>query len=89
MIKSYFILVMAALIWKGCFAWKRGRRTYQRDRQEHDSLREYLLGNGATKHQSLQPFYRHAVQRALQPLIKQWRLWLILVILGAFVFWFG
>jgi len=89
MIKSYLILVMAVVLWKGYYAWKRGQRTYQRDRQEHDSLREYLLGNGATKQQSLMPFYRHAVLRALQPMMKQWRLWLILVILGAVVIWIG
>lgn len=89
MMKTYLVLVLAVVAWKGYYAWKRGRRTYQRDRQEHDSLREYLLGNGATKQQSLQPFYRHALQRALQPMAKQWRLWLILVVLGAIVVWIG
>lgn len=87
MITAYLTLVMAVVLWKGYFAWKRGWRTYCRDRQEHDSLREYLLGNGATKQQSLQPFYRHAVRRAFQPLMKQWRLWLILLVLGAIVVW--
>lgn len=85
MIIAYVILVLAVVLWKGYFAWKRGMRTYRRDLQEHDSLREYLLGNGASKRESLRPFVNHAVARALKPLCTQWRLLLILVAMGLLV----
>ena len=85
MITAYVILVLAVVLWKGYFAWKRGMRTYRRDLQEHDSLREYLLGNGASKRESLRPFVNHAVARALKPLCTQWRLLLILVAMGLLV----
>ena len=85
MIIAYVILVLAVVLWKGYFAWKRGMRTYRRDLQEHDSLREYLLGNGASKRESVRPFVNHAVARALKPLCSQWRLLLILVAMGLLV----
>ena len=85
MIIAYVILVLAVVLWKGYFAWKRGMRTYRRDLQEHDSLREYLLGNGASKRESLRPFVNHAAARALKPLCTQWRLLLILVVMGLLV----
>jgi len=85
MTTAYVILVLAVVLWKGYFAWKRGMRTYRRDLQEHDSLREYLLGNGASKRESVRPFVNHAVARALKPLCSQWRLLLILVVMGLLV----
>ena len=85
MITAYVILVLAVVLWKGYIAWKRGMRTYRRDLQEHDSLREYLLGNGASKRESVRPFVNHAVARALKPLCSQWRLLLILVVMGLLV----
>ena len=66
------ILILALLSWKGYYAWKRGINTWRRDRREHDSLREYLLGNGATEREALRPFMVHALQRAFLPLLKQW-----------------
>ena len=60
------IVVVAFIAWKGYFAVRRTVSSYQRDRQEHDSLREYLVANGATTFQSLWPFYRHALQRAFK-----------------------
>ena len=85
MITAYVILVLAVVLWKGYFACKRGMRTYRSDLQEHDSLREYLLGNGASKRESVRPFVNHAVARALKPLCSQWRLLLILVVMGLLV----
>lgn len=85
MITAYVILVLAVVLWKGYFAWKRGMRTYRRDLQEHDSLREYLLGNGASKRESVRPFVNHAVARALKPLCSQWRLLVILAVMGLLV----
>ena len=85
MTTAYVILVLAVVLWKGYFAWKRGMRTYRRDLQEHDSLREYLLGNGASKRESVRPFVNHAVARALKPLCSQWRLLLILAVMGLLV----
>ena len=65
--KTFFVLVVMAFIaWKGYFAVRRAVRSYKKDREEHDSLREYLVANGATTFQSLWPFYRHALQRAFK-----------------------
>ena len=85
MTTAYLTLLLAVLGWKGWLAWRRGLATYRRDRREHDSLREYLLGNGATEWQSLQPFRRHALSRALKPMLSQWRLWLVMALLGIVV----
>ena len=65
--KIFLVLVVVAFIaWKGYFAVRRAVRSYKKDREEHDSLREYLVANGATTFQSLWPFYRHALQRAFK-----------------------
>ena len=85
MITFYIIVLVAVLAWKGYYASLRAMHTYRQDRQQHDSLREYLLGNGAAQWQSLQPFYLHAAQRALQPMLKQWQLWLALLLLGVVI----
>lgn len=82
---AYIILVLAVLLWKGYYAWQRGVRAYRKVRLEHDSLREYLLGNGATPWQSVRPFYRYALVRAIAPLRKQWLLWAVLALLGVLV----
>lgn len=83
MIHSYLIIVLAVVVWKGYYASLRAMKSYQLDREQHDSLREYLLANGATPFQSLWPFYRHALQRAFVPMAAQWRLWGGLLLLGA------
>lgn len=80
--KAYLILLLAVVLWKGYYVWQRGWNTYCSDRKEHDSLREYLLGNGATPWQSQWPFIRHALVKASKPLLSQWRLWLALLALG-------
>ncbi|MBQ8064970.1 MAG: hypothetical protein IJ200_04860 [Prevotella sp.] len=85
---AYLILLLAVLAWKGFYVWQRGRNTYRRDRREHDTLREYLLGNGATRWQSLWPFYRHALLRAFRPLLSQWRLWTVMAVLGLLIYIF-
>ena len=66
MIISYLIIVLAVVAWKGYYAGLRAMKSYKQDREQHDSLREYLVANGATKFQSLWPFYRHALQRAFK-----------------------
>ena len=85
MMTFYIIIVVAILVWQGYYVWLRGWKTYHQDRQLHDSLMEYLLGNGATKWQSLWPFWRHSLQRAFRPMLKKWQLWLIIVLLGVIV----
>lgn len=85
MITAYLILLTAVLIWKGYYAWRRALRTYRADRQQHDTLREYLLGNGASNRKSLEPFLQHALHRALHPLLGQWRLFAILLALGLLI----
>ncbi len=81
----YLVVLLGVVLWKGYYAWLRARNCYRQDRQKHDSLREYLLGNGATQWQSLWPFYRHALQRAVIPMKDQWRLWLSLLVVGMLV----
>ena len=85
MMTLYLIILFAVVVWKGYYAAMRAVKTYRKDRLEHDSLREYLLGNGATRWQSEWPFYRHALQRAVVPLKSQWRLWLAMLVLGLLV----
>ena len=75
------ILILALLSWKGYYAWKRGVNTWRHDRKEHDSLLEYLLGNGATERQALRPFLVHALERAFRPLLKQWQVLAALAVL--------
>ncbi len=78
--KVFFILLtLAVLLWKAFNVWQRGVKTYGYDRQEHLSLYEYLLGNGATEAEALRPFLMHALVRAYQPLLSQWRLLLALL----------
>ena len=67
----YIIVILSVLFWKGYYAWARGIATYVKDRREHDSLREYFLGNGATESQALRPFLQHAIVRAFRPLLNQ------------------
>ncbi len=81
----YLIILLAAIAWKGYYAWLRGWNCYQKDRKNHDSLREYLLGNGATQWQAMWPFYRHALIRAFAPMKDQWRMWLALLVIGIVV----
>jgi len=82
MMTAYLILLLAVIVWKGYYAVQRAVRTYRKDCAEHDSLREYLLANGATRWQSLRPFCRHALVRAVVPLKSQWRLALVMLVLG-------
>lgn len=89
MIRLYLILLLAIVVWKGFWAWKRGMSAYRKDRHDHDSLREYLLGNGATTWEARRPFIRHAMVRALKPLLPQWRLFLFLLVLGVLIFLFS
>jgi len=81
--KVFFVIVtLAVLLWKGFYACQRGLHTYKRDRRDHDSLREYLLANGASETEALYPFLQHALVRTFQPLLLQWRLLLILLALA-------
>jgi len=82
----YLILVLALLLWKGYYAWLRGRNAYQKDMVQYQSLREYLLGNGATDAEARKPFLKRALSRAFMPMLKQWRLWAIVVVIGILVF---
>lgn len=87
MMTAYLILLLAVIAWKGYYAWQRAVNTYRADREEHDSLREYLLGNGATQWQAMRPYYYHAFLRAVVPLKTQWRLGLVLLVLGLLAWW--
>ncbi len=86
MISAYILILIAVILWKGFFACKRGVKTYHSDCYEHESLYEYLLANGASEFKARQPFLKHAIERALKPLLVQWRLFLLLLALGILVF---
>ena len=83
----YFIIVLALLSWKGYYAWLRGRNAYLKDMEQYRSLWEYLLGNGATISEARSPFLKRALRRAFMPTLKQWRLWVIVAVIGILI-WF-
>ena len=81
--KIVFLIIMLALLSrKGYNAWLRGHRTYVRERQEYQSLWEYLIGNGATEAEANRLFRNRALQRALLPMLRQWRFWLVMAVLA-------
>ena len=45
----YLLVVLSVLLWKAYYAWLRGVNAYAKDRRDHNSLFEYLLGNGALR----------------------------------------
>jgi hypothetical protein len=77
----FIILLLAFLGWKGYHAWRRGRNSYLNDCERYQSLREYLLGNGATEYEARRPFLLRAIDRALRPMLKQWQFWTITAVL--------
>ncbi len=86
MITAYVIVLLVVILWKGYYAWKRGVRSYRHDQIKYASFYEYKIGNGATHRQACRPFLLHALDRAFTPLLSQWRLFLLLAVLGVFVF---
>ena len=82
----YLIILIALVAWKSYYAWLRGRNSYRKDMEQYQSLREYLLGNGATEAEARRPFLKRALRRAYQPLLRQWRLWAVVVAVGLLVF---
>ena len=82
----YLIILIALVAWKGYYAWLRGRNSYRKDMEQYQSLREYLLGNGATEAEARRPFLKRALRRAYQPLLRQWRLWAVVAAVGLLVF---
>lgn len=90
MILTVYLILLAALLgWKTWKAWQRARRQWLRDMDEYRGLWEYLLANGATEREARRPFLRRAVRRAMMPLFRQWRLWLIVAVLGLLALWIG
>ena len=81
----YLILLLALVAWKGYHAWLRGYRQYLKDCEKYQSLREYLLGNGATEAEVRRPFMKRAFQKACRPLLRQWRLWALVVLAGLLI----
>ena len=84
----YLIILIALVAWKGYYAWLRGRNSYRKDMEQYQSLREYLLGNGATEAEARRPFLKRALRRAYQPLLRHWRLWAVVAAVGLLVFLF-
>ena len=77
------IILVALLAWKGYHAWRRGRKTYVRERQEYQSLWEYLMGNGTTGQEVRRMLLKRAFKRAVMPWLMQWRYWLLMAVLLA------
>ena len=82
---AYLILLLALVGWKGYYAWLRGRRQWMQDMQQYQSLWEYLLGNGATVSEARKPFLKRALRRAFMPMLKQWRLWAVVAVIGVLI----
>ena len=81
----YLIILLGLVAWKGWLAFARGRRQWMSDMAQYRSLREYLLGNGATMADARRPFVKRALLRAMKPMAKQWRLWAIVVVVGVLI----
>ena len=77
------IILVALLAWKGYHAWRRGRKTYVRERQEYQSLWEYLMGNGTPWQTVRRVLLKRAIKRAVMPWLMQWRYWLLMAVLLA------
>jgi len=75
------IIILLFLLRKAYYAWRRGLNTWRMDMHNHNSLREYLLGNGATEAEARRPFLRHALVRACRPLLAQWQQLVALLVL--------
>jgi hypothetical protein len=82
---TYLILLLALLAWKGWHAWRRGRNNYRRDRQTYASLWEYQLGNGVSQREVRRPILIQSLQRALLPVVKQWKLWAVVAAIGILI----
>ena len=67
MMKAYLVILLAVILWKGYYVWKRGMRVYRQDRHDHNSLYEYLLGNGATHSEAIRPFVNRDLPSGLLP----------------------
>ena len=66
-----FIPVMTLLQAECLFVGRRGLASYVLNRNEHSSLNEYLLGNGAKDIQAQKPFMAAAVRRAYASVFSQ------------------
>ena len=67
----FFIPVMTMLQADTLFVCRKGLTAFVLNRREHDSLHEYLEGNGATPTEALKPFVARAIRRAYTPLLSQ------------------
>jgi hypothetical protein len=85
MMTVYLILLAALVGWKGWKAWRRGRRQWLRDMTDYRGLWEYLLANGTPEREARRIFLRRAWLRAYRPLLRQWRLWLVVAVIGVVV----
>ena len=81
----YLILLLMLVGWKGYHAWLRGRIQWTQDMQQYQSLWEYLLANGATLREARKPFIKRALSRAFVPMMKQWRLWAVVAVIGILI----
>jgi len=86
MITAYLLLLLIVILWKGYHAVRRGVKAYRQDLSEYASFYEYQIGNGVSHRKACRPFLHHALERAFSPLISQWRLFLLLLVLGILVF---
>ncbi len=84
----YLILLLALVGWKGYHAWLRGSKSWHQDMQQYQSLWEYLLANGATLTEARKPFLKRAWRRAYKPMLRPWRLWAAVAVVGILIWIF-
>lgn len=66
-----YIPVVTMMVAEALFVCRRGLAFYILNSRQHESLGEYLLGNGASVWQSRLPFVMQAVKRAFAPVMVQ------------------
>ena len=66
-----FLPVMAMLQADALYVCRSGLTSFVYNLRLHGGLHEYLLGNGASTAEALQPFVVTAVRRALAPVLRQ------------------
>lgn len=86
MMTAYIILLLAIALWKLYFVWRRGIRAYTRSMNDYSAFYEYQLGNGVPHDKARRPFVLYAFKKAFRPLLLQWRLFLLLAVLGIIVY---
>lgn len=85
MMVAYLVLVLLLVAWKGYYVWLRWHNSYWKDMEQYRTLYEYLVANGTAESEARRIFVHRAANRAFRPLLRQWRLWLVVLLVGLLV----